>query len=85
MLDQNETAGVDIEKEEKMRPFKRALITINALRAAGQLADKNEGADLSSLEEAIEKLLAGEASRETRVEALAAQQHFVKRGATSLD
>ena len=30
-----------IEEQEDMRPFKRSVITLNALRAAGQLADKN--------------------------------------------
>lgn len=83
MLDQQETAGVDVEKEKLMRPFKRALITINALRAAGQLADKNSSADLSALQAAIEKLLAGDVSQETRVEAKSALQHFAQRGAGS--
>ncbi len=83
MLDPLETAGVDVEKEKMMRPFKRALITINALRASAQLADKNPDADLSTLQSAIEKLLAGKISQETRVEATAALQHFEKRTATS--
>lgn len=69
MLDQEETAGVDLEKNPEMRPFKRALITINALRAAAQLADKNRDADLGELEAAVEELLAGDASGEIRIEA----------------
>lgn len=32
MLDQDEQAGVEAEKEKKMQSFKRALITVNALR-----------------------------------------------------
>jgi HEAT repeat protein len=72
MLDPAETAGVTIEKEEEMRPFKRALITLNALRAVGQLAEKNPSADLSPLKAAVEKLMAGDASGEIRVEATSA-------------
>jgi HEAT repeat protein len=69
MLDPAEMAGVTIEKQEEMRPFKRALITLNALRAVGQLAEKNSTADLSPLKVAVEKLLASDASGEIRVEA----------------
>ena len=69
MLDPTETAGVTLEKEEEMRPFKRALITLNALRAVGQLAEKNSTADLGSLKAAVEKLMAGDASGEIRIEA----------------
>lgn len=80
MLDPNETAGVDVEKEKQMQAFKRALITVNALRAAGQLAEKNQGADLSELQKSIETLKAGDVSQETRLEATAALHHFEKRG-----
>jgi HEAT repeat protein len=82
MLDPNETAGIDIEKEAQMRGFKRALITVNALRAAGQLAQKNHDADLSELRKSIESLKAGDVSQETRLEATAALHHFEDRGAT---
>lgn len=79
MLDQDETAGIEIEKTEAMRPFKRALITVNALRAAGQLAEKNPGADLVPLKAAVEKLLAGDARGEIRVEATAALRQLSAR------
>ena len=79
MLDQEETAGVDIEKNPKMRPFKRALITINALRAAAQLADKNRDADLGELEAAVDELLAGDASGEIRVEATGLRRRLENR------
>ena len=69
MLDPAEMAGVTIEKQEEMRPFKRALITLNALRAVGQLAEKNSTADLGPLKVAVEKLMASDASGEIRVEA----------------
>jgi HEAT repeat protein len=72
MLDPAEMAGVTVEKQEEMRPFKRALITLNALRAVGQLAEKNSTADLSPLKVAVEKLLASDASGEIRVEATSA-------------
>ncbi len=79
MLDPAETAGVEAEKQEQMRDFKRALITINALRASGQLADANPDANLSELRAAIEKLLASQISQETRVEAASALIHFDNR------
>jgi HEAT repeat protein len=69
MLDPEEMAGVQAEKDPKNRPFKRALITINALRAAEQLAAKNSDADLSTLRAAVKKLLAGDAAGEIRMEA----------------
>jgi hypothetical protein len=69
MLDQTETAGVDSEKNEEMRPFKRALITINALRAAAQLAEKNRDADLSELAKSIEKINSSSPQGELGLEA----------------
>jgi HEAT repeat protein len=80
MLDEDETAGVEIEKTEAMRPFKRALITVNALRAAGQLAEKNPDADLGPLKMAVEKLLSGSATGEIRVEATSALRQLNARG-----
>jgi HEAT repeat protein len=69
MLDPNESAGVDTEKEVNMRPLKRAVITVNALRAAGQLAEANPDADLSTLKRSVAKLLEGDATGEIRMEA----------------
>jgi len=69
MLDPAEMAGVDLEQNKEAKPFKRALITLNALRATSQLATKNSDADLKPLEAAVKKLLSGEISGETRVEA----------------
>ena len=79
MLDQQETAGVDVEENVEMRPFKRALITVNALRASSQLAEKNAQADLASLRDAVEKLLASDPTPEIRIEATATLQHFESR------
>lgn len=81
MLDPEETAGVDAEKNPENRDFKRALITINALRAAGQLADKNPDADLDPLQAAVEKLLAGDASGEIRIAATGLLTKLQERGA----
>ncbi len=81
MLDQSEMAGVEIEKKEELRPFKRALITINAVRAAGQLAEKNPDADLSRLKAAVEKLLAAGVEGEVRIEATSALRLLNARGA----
>ena len=69
MLDPSETAGVDVEKQEPARDFKRAMILVNALRAAGQLAAANPSVDWSRLERAIEGLARAEAAGAVRVEA----------------
>jgi hypothetical protein len=69
MLDPDELAGVETEKQQDMRPFKRALITINALRAAAQLSETNRSADLGALAAALDKLLAAKPAGEIRVEA----------------
>jgi hypothetical protein len=82
MLDPRETAGVEAEKHPEMRPFKRALITVNALRAAGQLADKNPDADLGALKASVQELLAGDASGEIRVEATSLLGRLENRGAS---
>jgi hypothetical protein len=72
MLDPNVAAGVELEKQEENRSYKRALITVNALRAVGQLAEKNPTADLSALEATVEKLLAAHPTGELRIEATSA-------------
>jgi HEAT repeat protein len=72
MLDQDERAGVEAEKEKDMRDFKRSLITINALRAVEQLAETNPTADLRPLESAVDKLRDSKAPPDIRLEATAA-------------
>jgi HEAT repeat protein len=79
MLDPDEQAGVQAEKQQEMRPFKRSLITINALRAAGQLASQNSTADLSALEAAVERQRSGSAPPDIRVEAAAALRQLQSR------
>lgn len=79
MLDPNETAGVDAEKVAEMKAFKQAQITVNALRAAGQLASANLDVDLAELQTAIEKLLASEPSSEVRVVATDALRRVKER------
>ena len=69
MLDPDESAGVDLEKIEELRPYKRALIITNALAAAEQLLAKNHAADLSSLRRQLERLLASNSDKAQRVQA----------------
>ncbi len=69
MLNPDEQAGVESEKETEMRPYKRALITINALRAVDQLIAKNSTVDTSALKAAVERLLGDGAEGEIRVAA----------------
>lgn len=83
MLDADENAGVDLEPEIKMRSLKRALITVNALRASGQLAEKNHDADLSTLKAKVEKLLDSDATGEIRVEATSALRQLNARAGTA--
>jgi len=81
MLDPNEQAGVEAEKVEEMRPFKRALITVNALRAAKQLAAANREADLAAIDSAVQRLLATEPIGEIRVEATDLARELKERSA----
>jgi hypothetical protein len=74
MLDPDENVGVQLEQNAGQRPAKRALITINALRAVEQLAEKNSDADLDALKAAVAKLLAAGAQGETRIEATSAER-----------
>lgn len=79
MLDQDETVGVEAEKQEDMRPLKRSLITVNALRATEQLAGRNTTADLSALEAAVDKLRDGDMPAKIRVEATSALRQLRSR------
>ncbi|MEX2111770.1 MAG: HEAT repeat domain-containing protein [Pirellulales bacterium] len=81
MLDQDETAGVEAEQQAEMRGFKRSVITVNALRATQQLAEKNPGADLGALEVAIERLRDSTAPADIRVEATSTLQKLRGRAA----
>ncbi len=81
MLDPDEQAGVEVEQQKDMRPFKRAVITLNALRATSQLAEQNQEADLGALESAVEKLLAKEEGGEIRVEATGVLRQLNSRSA----
>ena len=69
MLDPEESAGVELEKIEELRPYKRALIVGNALAAAEQLLAKNPTADLSPLRPQLERLEASRADKVQRVKA----------------
>ena len=69
MLDANETAGIDVEKQEAARPFKRALILINALRAVEQLAAANRSADLAPVKPAVVRLSHADVSPQVRISA----------------
>ncbi|HEV3136251.1 MAG TPA: HEAT repeat domain-containing protein [Pirellulales bacterium] len=83
MLDPDEQAGVELENEKDLRPFKRAVITINALRATAQLAEKNPDADLSTLARSIEKLLGGNVGGEIRLDATGVLRQLQARTAQS--
>jgi HEAT repeat protein len=69
MLDPEESAGVELEKVEELRPYKRALIVTNALVAAEQLLGKNPTADLSLLRHQLERLVASNPDKVQRVRA----------------
>jgi HEAT repeat protein len=79
MLDLEEQAGVQVEKQQDMRAFKRSLITINALRAIEQLAEANPAADLSTLEQAVDKVRQSNAPADIRVEATSALRQLRNR------
>jgi hypothetical protein len=69
MLDPDQGAAIEVEKQEAAREHKRTLVLVNALRAAGQLAAANPAADLSRLAEAVERLSRADVDAEIRVQA----------------
>ena len=85
MLDQDETAGVEVEQQKDMRPFKRSLITVNALRATEELAGRNPTANLSTLEAAVDRLRDSDAPAEIRVEATSALRQLRKRDSAPVE
>src|SRR5690606_35892123 len=60
MLDVDDVQGVAEEEGRQAQDFKRALIVINGLRAARQLVDKQPDADVASLRQAVDDLLASD-------------------------
>ena len=70
MLDPNEAAGIEVEKQEAARGFKRAMILLNALRATGQLASTNATADLSRLTRAVDRLTRPDIEAPVRAKAI---------------
>jgi len=70
MLDPSESAGIEVEKQQEARGFKRAMIQTNALRATGQLARLNPNADMSRLEEAVRRLAGSDVEQAVRVKAI---------------
>jgi HEAT repeat protein len=70
MLDANESAGIDGEKQEAARDFKRAMIRLNALRATGQFVTANPTAELGRLREAVARLTRPDVDAPIRVKAV---------------
>ncbi len=69
MLDPEETAGIDLEQAEEMRPYKRALIVTNAIRASEQLLKANPAAGFGPIRQQLERLLAANPDRDQKVAA----------------
>jgi len=70
MLDPNQTAGTEVEKQEAARDFKRAMILTNALRASSRLARENPAADTSRLAKSIRRLAESDVEQTLRLKAL---------------
>lgn len=69
MLDPDEKAGVEIEKEEQSRAFKQALVQFNGLRAVEALIVANPKVDRGPFVSAVEKLLASKPPKNIELEA----------------
>lgn len=69
MLDPAQQEGVELEQHPEMRETKRALITVNALRAARLLAAANPAADLAPLIAAMQELAQADVPTPIQVEA----------------
>ena len=70
MLDPSESAGIEVEKQEAARDFKRAMILTNALRATSQLASTNPTADVTRLREAVDRLTRSDLEVPVRAKAI---------------
>ncbi|HEY1784528.1 MAG TPA: HEAT repeat domain-containing protein [Pirellulales bacterium] len=68
MLDPDETAGVELEKEEAMRPHKRAMLVRNALEGVKKLVAANAAADFAPVRQQLERLLASHPHKVLKVE-----------------
>jgi HEAT repeat protein len=84
MLDPNESAGIEVEKQEAARDFKRAMIFSNGLRATGQLVSANPAAELSRLREAVARLTRPVVDAPIRVKAVEVLSQW-DRGARDTD
>jgi hypothetical protein len=69
MLDSSEPRGVEGETKQQAREYKRAVILSNAIKAVKLLAKQNPTADLSMLEEPVNRLTQADVERPIRSEA----------------
>lgn len=69
MLDPEQTAGIEVEKEEQSRAFKQALIQFNGVRGVEALLSAEPGVDRSQFVPAVEKLLASRPPKNIEIEA----------------
>lgn len=69
MLDPQQLVAADDDEESASRGYKRDLILVNGLRAAGELAARNRNADLSGLAQAAQRLADSQEAAGIRVEA----------------
>lgn len=60
MLDPNNEAVIAGEEDETGIAWKRALVIINGLNSVERLAEKNPAADLSQIEDAVQRLVSAE-------------------------
>ncbi len=69
MLDGESDAGLKVEQAESAREYKRFMIVLNGLEAARQFHAKNPTADVSSLRQAIDRLLQGQLDQKLKIKA----------------
>jgi len=71
MVSPDPLAVLDIEPNAKSRSRKEATILLNALRAIEKLLEANPSADVESLRDAVEALVAKDGEKQIKVQALA--------------
>jgi len=69
MIDPQENAGVDVEREESARQFKRALISFNGVRGIEMLVQNNSVVDSKQFIGPLETLIASKPPRNVAIEA----------------
>jgi hypothetical protein len=78
MLDPENDAAVASETSPGEREWKRSLIMMNAIRAAGELEEKNPAADQEAIDNAIARILDPKSDNAVNLEVREAARELIE-------